>query len=210
MIYFANPSTEAIRERMRAGELAWIATPFQGNVRPRGIRWCADNGCFNDKKFSYDKWWAWLERHAVDSADCVFATAPDVLEDHAATLERSRPWLKRIRQLSYPAAFVAQDGAQIETIPWDEFDVLFIGGSTDWKLGPEARALIAYAKSLGMWVHCGRVNSGRRYRLMATLGVDSADGTFLVRAPDINLPRMQRWLNDWVDRPELPLFREGA
>lgn len=183
MIYFANPTGRAV-DQMRAGMLGFIDTPMQGNARPDGVTWCADNGCFGTKTFNIEHWWAWLEKHSVDAATCLFATAPDVVGDHAATLERSAPWMPKIRALGYPVAFVAQDGATIDTVPWLEFDALFIGGTTEFKLGHTARELAAHAKGLGMWVHMGRVNSAKRIRYAESIGCDSVDGTHLVFQPD--------------------------
>jgi hypothetical protein len=117
-----------------------------------------------------------------------------VVADAPATLARSRPWLPRIRALGYPAALVAQDGQESLPVPWDEFDVLFIGGSTAWKLGPQARRLLAEAKAHGKHVHMGRVNSERRYEYARAIGCDSADGTYLTYGPDKNLPQLLAWL----------------
>lgn len=119
--------------------------------------------------------------------------------DAAATIELSRPWLPKIRALGYPAAFVAQDGQEGLPVPWDEFDVLFVGGSTDWKLGPHARDLAREAKARAKRVHVGRVNSERRWRYCEAsypfgLGADSVDGTFLTFGPDTNLPRLLAWI----------------
>lgn len=139
------------------------------------------------------KWLGWLEKNKADAGTCRLATAPDVVGDAAATLERSKPFLPLIRAVGYPAALVAQDGLEDLEVPWDEFDALFIGGSTEWKLGPHARALITEAKTRGKWVHCGRVNSERRYRLMHEAGCDSVDGTFLTYGPDKLLPRLLGW-----------------
>jgi len=179
---------------MNDGTLGFIDTPAQGNRRPPGITWCADNGCFGKGYPGDEKWIAWLERNAHEAPSCLFATAPDVVGEAAATLERSRPWLPKIRALGYPAALVAQDGLEVLEVPWDEFDVLFLGGSTEWKLGPWARELTRQAKDRGKWVHMGRVNSERRYRYANAIGCDSADGTFLVFGPDKNLPRLKTWL----------------
>jgi hypothetical protein len=190
--YFANPCGKAVIEAMQRGDLGFIDTPAQGNVRPDGVAWCADNGAFSDN-FDEDKWWAFLERNAARADSCVFAVAPDVVGDAAATLERSLPWLPKIRALGYPAAFVAQDGLEDLEVPWDEFDVLFIGGSTAWKLGGHARHLVRDAKAQGKWVHMGRVNSERRWRYADAIGVDSCDGTFLTFGPDVNLPRLMAW-----------------
>jgi len=179
---------------MQAGTLGFIDTPAQGNRRPPGITWCADNGCFGKGYPGDEKWLGWLERNAHEAPSCLFATAPDVVGDAAATLERSAPWLPKIRALGYPAALVAQDGLEALEVPWDEFDVLFLGGTTEWKLGPWARELTRQAKDRGKWVHMGRVNSERRYRYANAIGCDSADGTFLVFGPDKNLPRLKTWL----------------
>ena len=177
---------------MRRGHLGYIDTPAQGNARPGGVAWCADNGCFGRGYPGDEAWLAWLS--SMDPAGCAFATAPDVVGDAAATLERSAPWLPRIRALGYPAALVAQDGLEELPVPWDDFDVLFIGGSTDWKLGPHARALTAEAKRRGKWVHMGRVNSRRRYEYARRIGCDSVDGTYLTFGPDTNLPKLLSWV----------------
>lgn len=204
-LYFANPTTLAI-PHMVAGTLGWIDTPNQGNTRPHGTRWCADNGCFNDTKFDEGKWWRWLQSHP-DVEHCVFATAPDVVGDAEATLARSAPWLPKIRQLGYPAAYVAQDGSDIHPPPWDDFDVLFIGGTDAFKLGPIARGLIHEAKTRGMWVHCGRVNSYKRMRAMEALNVDSVDGTYLKFHPTGNLADLLHWTHKI--RTEPGMFQIG-
>lgn len=195
MLYFANPCGQAVVDAMITGELGWIDTPAQGNIRPADIFWCADNGAYSNR-FNEAKWWAFLEKHAWDTTLCAFATAPDVVGDSEATLERSLPWLPKIRDLGYPAAFVAQDGLTVQATPWDEFDCLFIGGSTDWKLGPEAAWLIAEGLRRDKWVHCGRVNSRKRYRIMRDLGCTSADGTFLTFGPLKNLPQLLSWVRE--------------
>jgi hypothetical protein len=73
-------------------------------------------------------------------------------------------------------------------------DVLFIGGDTEWKLGPVASDLAAQAKRRGKWVHMGRVNSEKRLRYADAIGCDSADGTYLTFGPDVNLPKTLAWL----------------
>ncbi len=193
MQYLANPCGSAVVAAMQDDRLGFIDTPAQGNRRPEGVTWCADNGCFGKGYPGDEKWLAWLAKNAHDAATCLFATAPDVVGDAVATLERSTPWLQPIRDLGYPAALVAQDGLEDLEVPWDLFDVLFIGGSTEWKLGPAARELIREAKDRGKWVHMGRVNSERRYRYAHEIGCDSADGTYLTFGPDINLPKLLAW-----------------
>jgi hypothetical protein len=192
MLYFANPCGPDVAALMADQALGFIDTPLQGNRRPDGVMWCADNGCFS-AKWDADRWWAWLVANAGHAGSCRFAVAPDVVGDHEATMVRSSPWLPKIRALGYPAAFVLQDGAH--DLPWDAFDVLFIGGSTAYKLSPEAAAFAADAKAHGKWVHMGRVNSFRRIEYAAWIGCDSADGTYLTFGPDTNLPKLTSWLH---------------
>lgn len=127
---------------------------------------------------------------------CLFATAPDCVGDHAATLALALPVLPRIRELGLPAAFVAQDGATSETLPWDSFDVLFVGGTNAFKLSETAYALVWEAKRRGKWCHMGRVNSFRRICAAYVSGYDSSDGTCLTRNP----PQYVREIASWLDR----------
>lgn len=184
------------------GSLGLLNTPAARYDRSEWPVWAADNGAFNAKTYKGDDaWFAWLS--AQDPEGCLFATAPDVVGDAAATFERSMPWLPRIRALGFPAAFVAQDGLEDLAVPWDAFDVLFIGGTTEWKLGAAARQIVADAKTRGKHVHMGRVNSERRLRYAAHIGCDSADGTFLAFGPDVNLPRLLAWLRGVSDQGDL-------
>ena len=158
MLYLANPCGPDVLDKMQDGALGYIDTPLQGNKRPAGLTWCADNGCFSDK-WDEAKWWKFLVDNAHDAATCLFAVAPDVVGDAWRSHLKSYPWLTRIRALGYPVAYVAQDGLENHPIPWHDFDVLFVGGTTEWKLGPAAREVVAEAKRRGKQVHMGRVNS---------------------------------------------------
>jgi hypothetical protein len=208
VLYLANPNVSAVRDAMRAGMLGAICAPGGGRRPPAGVPWCADNGCFGVGWPGYARWLAWLDAFPTEQrASCLFATAPDVVADAAATLTRSLPYLPQIRELGYPAGFVAQDGSESLPFPWDDLDAVFIGGSTRFKLGPHAIAIAAEAKRRGKWVHVGRVNSARRMRFAAApapygLGADSADGTYLAFGPDTNLPNVLAWVRG-TDHPTL-------
>lgn len=208
MIYMANPCTDEVRAAMRGGVIGMMATPEQGNiVDPAYEVWAADNGCFGNGYPGDAKWLEWLEEHADQAGRCLFATAPDVFtgatdgSDAAATLARSAPFFPVIRRLGYRAALVAQVG--LEDVPWDDFDVLFIGGTTEWKLGPHAIRLIREAQARGKGTHVGRVNSEKRFRAFAAVGVDSVDGTYLTYGPDINLGRLLAWIRGYETQPTL-------
>src|SRR6202163_286417 len=117
-------------------DLACITTPSQGNRLPAGVQFVADNGCFGKGYPGDSEWLTWLD--SLDRGACSFAVAPDVVGDARATLARSTPFLPRIREFGFRAALVAQNGLEDLDIPWDAFDVLFVGGDTAWKIGPAA------------------------------------------------------------------------
>lgn len=139
-----------------------------------GAAWAADNDCFNglDKA----KFVAMLKL-IRNVPNCLFVTAPDVVADAKATLLRFELWQPAIRHYGLPVALVAQDGLESMAFNWNDFDALFIGGSTEWKESQHAAALVGEAKAHGKWTHMGRVNSNRRIKLANSFGCDSIDGT---------------------------------
>ncbi|MFF0740582.1 hypothetical protein ACFYVL_09285 [Streptomyces sp. NPDC004111] len=199
-----------------------MTTPAQGARIPEGALYACDNSKFgSDGKGRYwpgsAAWFAWLqrtvERYGPDR--CLWALAPDQPFDAAGTLTESLPWLARIRDLGIPAAYAAQDGCEAPgLLPWDRFDVLFLAGTTDWKLGPVAERLAREAKTRGKGVHMGRVNSRLRLGIAEWFGCDSADGTYLAFGPDKNLPKLLSWLDELHGRPSLatahPLAAPGT
>jgi len=195
MIYLVGNRVAGTQDLLNRQIIGLMNTPKNGYRIEPGWIWAADNGCFGNGYPGDDKWIAWLSKFTIDQrAACLFATAPDIVGDAKATLERSAPWLPKIRALGYRAALVAQDGLTPDTTPWDTFDVLFIGGTTSWKLGPEVKDLISAARQRGKPVHVGRVNSQRRFLAFAALGCASVDGTFLGFGPEINTPKLLGWI----------------
>lgn len=207
MHYFANPSTPAVRAAMSAGHLGCMTTPAQGNRIPDRAKYAADNGKFGNGWPGDAAWFEWLtgtvERYGRER--CVFATAPDEVCDPYATREHFERWRFPLLDLGVPIAFVAQDGCELERdlIPWGQFEWLFIGGSTEWKLGPAAAELARQARWHGEGVHMGRVNSRRRIRYAEAIGCDSADGTYIARGPDVNLPRALGWADELAASPAM-------
>lgn len=161
---------------------------LQPKVRPNRagivarLPWAYDNGAFIG--FEPKQWMATLEAHEQYRDTCLFVVCPDVVGNALATLEKWRTWSYPIIERGWPIAFVAQDGQELYPLP-PEFDALFIGGTTDWKLSPAADLLIQRAHAMGKWVHVGRVNTKKRIRHFQRLrGVDSIDGTAIRYEPD--------------------------
>lgn len=183
--------------------------------------WAADNGAYTLNArwadFDHAAWWAWLNKvvAAVSPstfAQCLYATAPDAIDvcgcknactcghgnvrgNNDVTIAWAKEWLPRIKSLGVPAAMVLGNFMEerLEELPWDDIDVVFLGGSTEWKLGEGGRIVTAEAKRRGKRVHMGRVNSSKRLAYASSIGCDTADGTFLGKGPAKNLPRLMDW-----------------
>ena len=166
----------------------------------KGWKWICDNGAFTGK-FQEDTFFAFLDRMAEYRSQCIFVVAPDVVGDANKTLEKFGKFATRIKALGYPVAFVAQDGQEDLEFP-DNFDCLFIGGSTEWKMSYKAEICIKRAQALGKWVHVGRVNTRKRIRHFALLNIDSVDGTAIVFKPDERIRQIKRWTHE----TKQPLF----
>lgn len=194
VLYLTGSIGKDIRPYVDSGIVGYLKTPSGGSRMGRNWIWAADNGCFGKGWPGEVKWIKWLESHTKDEISrCLFATAPDVVGDHDATVARSTPLIPVLRSLGYRAAFVAQDGMTIDGSDWD-FDVLFIGGSTQWKLGADAKEVIHEAHRRGIPVHVGRVNSQKRFLAFAAMGCATSDGTFLAFGPRKNVPQLLGWI----------------
>lgn len=191
MIYLSGVIRPAADER-----LGFMLTHKMGQMPPPDRWWAADNGCFPRGDFDFDSWDKWLRR-CLDRASerCLFVVAPDVPFNAAGTLGRFAEYRERCAGYEKPLAMCTQDGMGVEDVPWAEVQALMVGGSTAWKTGHESQAIVTEATRRGLWVHIGRVNSLRRMTVAISMGADSCDGTFLKFAPDINEPRLARWLD---------------
>lgn len=157
--------------------------------------WAADNDCYTKgATFDLDNYLDWLHQLSPFAPRCLFASAPDVVGDAAATWARSRDVLPTLRHLGYRAALVGQDGLALAAVEWAAFDCLFIGGSAAWKESPEAVAAGQAAFTRGKWVHMGRVNSARRLRIAVRARCGSVDGNKLAFGPDENLAELGRMI----------------
>lgn len=195
MIYLSGclPSKPELQQKLYDNNIGLMLTPFsQRNSKssPHLWQWAADNGCFAER-WDENIWMRWLKEFE-DPTKSLFATVPDVVADHAKTVDRWHQYRHQVASLGYKPAFVLQDGAVHDTTPWGTMGCLFIGGSTQFKLSETAKRFVAEAKSRSIWVHMGRVNSLKRMLLAKEWGCDSTDGTYLAFAPDINTPKLIR------------------
>lgn len=121
-----------------------------------------------------------LQQNNAEHKDrCLFATCPDVPGNMRRTMEI---WRHRERfSAGFDLCLVLQNGAEDLDIPWADTPAVFIGGIDPWKESAACVDLIKTAKIFGLHVHCGRVNQIKRFEYMAQKGVDTCDGSGVVR-----------------------------
>ena len=165
-------------ERELGCEVGQLLTPLTGFrlYRPDSP-WAIDNGAFAG--FDAKAFKSRLQRQENDKRNCKFVTAPDVVASARRTLEVFERWKNQLA--GWPIALAMQDGQEELPIPWEDISAIFVGGSTNWKIGLHATACIQAAKALGKWVHVGRVNDPARFAHFLNLGVDSIDGSGIAR-----------------------------
>lgn len=180
----------ATATKRRYPEVGTLIVPSAGND-PKSLelvpeRWAMDNGAYSGFDVA-----AFMEmlRQFEGRKGCLFVTAPDVVADAAATLAKYPFWARIIRACGFVPALVIQDGMIVDEIPWRIVGAIFVGGSTEWKLGPQAATIVAYARTRGLWTHMGRVNSRKRISYAAKIGCLSFDGGQYSMFPDTKIPK---------------------
>lgn len=120
---------------------------------------------------------------------------PDVVADGEASLRLTLAALERLDQcgmldagLRY--ALVVQDGMTPASLPWDwPFQVVFVGGSTEWKWATAATWAKAAAER-GRVVHVGRAGSIKNVLRARVAGAASLDSS----APLWSVAKLDRWV----------------
>jgi hypothetical protein len=164
-----------------------------------GAPFAIDNGGYSRPDIAAFR--ALLKREWPRRKLCRFVAAPDVVGDARRTLELFWRFYDDLR--GWPRAFVAQDGIGGIDIPWRHIEAVFIGGTTEFKTGPEAVAVIRAAQWMEKWVHVGRVNTPGRFEYFEKLGADSIDGSGLAK-----YSWMREAIYEAAQRPDL--FSEPA
>lgn len=153
----------------------WLLSSRSWNLKhiPAAPVWAADNDCFSD--WNPVRFTRFLKR-IQGQPNCLFVNAPDVVCNAKATLARFAEWQPVIASYGLPVAFTLQNGVTPCDVPWQDISALFIGGDTRFKFSRGVKEIIQIAKRRGLWVHNGRVNSGRRINYSNHIACDSFDG----------------------------------
>ncbi len=154
MKVFVSGATATVRKHAHSPFLGRLIQPRNGNDVQELLTCGLDCGADNDALAGVQptallKLWDDLARYT--SPRLRFVTAPDAVMltpngprgDWNGTLWLWRCWRPALIERALPGAIVAQDGATVGTVPWDEIQALFIGGSTTWKLTQSERRRFA-------------------------------------------------------------------
>lgn len=175
MLFLIDQSPRVIYKRIKQHHLlirGQLLTPLT-RYKNAGMSYAIDNGAFS--RFDAAKFAALLVREEPRMDECLFVTIPDIVGNARRTLEI---WKERDRfARHWRKALVAQDGIEDLDIPWNELDAIFIGGWDGWKDSRAVIDIVKTAKTLGVHVHVGRVNTHRRYMRFYEAGADTCDGT---------------------------------
>jgi hypothetical protein len=188
--------------------LGWLAGQYPGRIGwllgPTGWRnphrWLP-YGCDNDKFAATVKRKEWDEvgylafiakvaRMSALGRPPRFVLVPDVPFDREGTLIEWAKWAPRLRPYGWRLAFAVQDGMTQDDVPVDA-DVIFVGGSTEWKWA-----------TVWDWcannddVHVGRVNSYRLLWHCHDAGAEYCDGTGWYRGNQEQLAGLERYLKE--------------
>lgn len=174
------------------GQVGWIIGPG-GWREPRDfIQYCFDNGAFpvwsKGKKWDEAPFYELCRRIIGREHKPRWIAVPDVVSDREATICSWNHHSPKVAAFGVPLAFVVQDGMTPDDVP-DDAEVVFVGGSTDWKW----RNLTMWTKSFPR-VHVGRVNGERGLWLCHEAGAESCDGTGWFRGDQKQLAGLVRYL----------------
>lgn len=153
-------------------KIGLLISPDGWRVPKFKMAYALDNGCF--KRWDHDGFFHML-RKATMIHKPLWVCVPDAVADAETTIRRWDKYSKRISNMGFNLAFVAQDGMTPADVPVAAHAV-FIGGSTEWKLNNADKF-----KGAAKWLHIGRVNTAARLAWAKHIGADSVDGTGFFR-----------------------------
>jgi len=149
-----------------------------------GFQYGLDNGAWgahqSGRPWDADKFRELVLRYGAD-ADWVIV--PDVVGDSLASLARTKEWLPFCLDHCPRVLVALQDGMaprMVHPLPITGRIGFFVGGTTHWKLHT-LPMWATLARTIGVWLHVGRVNTARRIRLCQSVGAHSFDGTSVTR-----------------------------
>lgn len=196
----SNSTGDLLRElaAMFPSRIQNLMTP--GRWWQPSVPYALDNGAFgawkNGKPFPADLFVDLCNAAAAHNVAPRWVVCPDVVGDWPATVASWREWAPRLRDTyGWPLALAVQDGADEDEALSLNPDLLFVGGSTEWKWRTFRRWCALHPR-----VHVGRVNRVEWALDCRDAGVESIDGTGWMRV-DRHRRKFRRLL-ELLDAPQ--------
>ena len=173
----ANVTSPEVRGLMEEfpGMLGNLFSPGAWQT-PHGL-YALDNGRFSmGSRWTEGAWLKLLDRARLHRRPPEWVLCPDTVGDWAATQDE---WWRRIsylRSFEIPVAIAVQDGATVDDVDLLCPNVVFVGGTTEWKWSTAKMWCDNFPR-----VHIARVNTVSRVRSCFTMGAESVDGTGWMR-----------------------------
>ena len=162
-------------------------------LRNPPARYAIDNGIFGatvgKRDWTPEPFFGMLETVA-QKVKPMWVVVPDAMGDKDETLRRWDKYADTCRLFEMTLAFAAQDGMTPDDVP-DGAEVVFIGGSTEWKWRHLTEFTAAFPR-----VHVGRVNTYRLLWMADRAGAESCDGTGWFRGDQNQIAGLWRYLNE--------------
>ena len=186
-IYHGHPSPKSIqRAREAAPNHTHGAEWSPMKMTPKSWPYILDNGAFH----AYTSGHPWdstgfvkrlLEIRERMPRDPDFVVLPDVVTNPDETFKRSRVWADLLSRMDLPMALALQDGMKpghvAKFIAENEIEVLFLGGTTEWKR-KNAESFRNTAHQFDLHFHIGRPSD---LKWALEIGADSVDTTSIVQ-----------------------------
>lgn len=192
-VFPANNSNAKQLEEIYPGRMGFLIGPG-GWRSPGGLPWALDNGRFacwsHGKEWDQRLYQQTSEKAATAATMPLWVIVPDVVTDAVETFREWDRWALHLRAFGFSLALAVQDGMSANYVcRYTDPEVIFVGGSTDWK-----------RKTLWSWcrqfprVHVGRVNTEKWLWNADRCGAESVDGTGFFRGDKRQLQGLERYL----------------
>lgn len=176
------------------GRIGWLLSPDGWRKPHRWMPFALDNGAFpafvNKKEWDEEAFVQMIETAALCGQAPRWVIVPDVVADREATIARWHEWTPSLKHYGWPLAFAVQDGMTQADVPADA-DVVFVGGTTEWKW----KTIWGWCKA-NKRVHVGRVNGYRGLWHCHDAGAESCDGTGWFRGDQEQLAGLEQYLEE--------------
>ncbi len=180
----------------RYGNLGHLYSPSRVEKPFPHIRYVLDNGAFGcwskGKEWDSTSFLKHVERYAFHQNRPDWVVVPDVVAERHQTLANWDRWAPLLKhEYMLPLALAVQDGMTLSDVLCLDIrpDVIFVGGSTEWKWDTFNRWANDWDR-----VHVGRVNTEKYLLKCLNSGVESCDGTGFFRGRPEQLIEVGRTL----------------